>query len=201
MSISYDLAYFLIHVNDMPYMGGRVNSGDRIRVSTNYRRNFFVNSKPIGIFDKSDDAMYQNVYCIVPDNNSGDIRIILKDDLGGDVLPYSVADVNILCPDGWHFFGCSSYPDRNDYSIATFQEKERLWELSATIIEHKKGIRFKVLRSLDDFDGFSDVCGIVADGKGYTFVIVDEDGHVGASHFDKFSELSDYVLLRFLRKG
>ena len=63
LNVIIDQEHFIVHLNNMCIKNEEsysVHAGDIIRITSNFERNFFLNGEPIGLFDKKDDALYQN---------------------------------------------------------------------------------------------------------------------------------------------
>ncbi len=220
LGITFDDSHFIVQLNGDCVRSGIVtsaNSGDVVRISTNYERNFFVNSSPIGMFDKDDDAMYQNVFTLIPDSDQLQGKLDVgfpKTDSLGDALPYSVADAHITAPVGWHFFRAPAYPLR--VGAAHFRELEKVYSLGLFVASLKlPQYRFKILQRLDDFRGIKNACGVAKEGDDYLWVfhedaadptmtfLEDEGGvltHIKTVPYGSVDALIDAVTMQLLRE-
>lgn len=209
INIDYDSELFIVQVNGKsPSISSTgdisVLAGDLLRITTTYKRNWFVNGKPIGLQDEIDDAMYQNVYTLIPEN-TGKTDILSvglakgKGSLDGDVFPYSVADAAISCPLGWHFFESPSEIFR--VTKKSFNEKEILWDLGEFIRSLKLSeYTYKTLPTSRDYFDKVGLCGVVKEDDMYCFVHQGEytlDSEPMDSferkYFDSLSELADTI--------
>ncbi len=213
LKVDYDKDFFLVQINGSPICKGSLRSekeydikiGDTIRISTTYKRNWSVNGKAIGLQDKEDDAMYQNIYTMVThDSPKGSrLSISLKADAGGligDYLPHSLADVEITCPNEWRFFKSSSTPTKGNFE--QFKELCEIWDFGEYVRQLKdaEGIRFKRLPKVKDYYGLKNICGIVKENDKYLWVHAGKDGggDFVEKSYDTLEELTTSVPVEFL---
>lgn len=182
LKVEYDNDYFLVQINGAPLCKGPLRSadeydvkvGDTIRISTTYKRNWYVNGKAIGLQDREDDAMYQNIYTMVTADYAKGSRLVIrfKEDTGGlvgDYLPHSLADAEILCPNEWRFFKSSATPVKGNFEL--FKDMCEIWDFGEYIRQiDDTGRRFKRLSKVKDYYGLNNVCGVVKDGEKYLWV-------------------------------
>ncbi len=209
INIDYDSELFIVQINGKspsisPSGDVSVLAGDLLRITTTYKRNWYVNGKPIGLQDEVDDAMYQNVYTLIPDNAGKTDAISIKivkgnSSLDGDVFPYSVADASISCPAGWHFFESPSEVIR--VNKKSFMEHEIIWDLGEFI----RGLNlseytYKTFPTSRDYFDKVGLCGVVKEDDGYCFVHQGEytlDGEPMDSferkYFDSLTELANSI--------
>ncbi len=206
MYVTFDPLYFNIQHNSQSLAPTnervfiQAQAGDLIRVSTTYERNFFVNEHPIGLFDAEDDAMYQNVYTLIPeeaDSNMSEIRVVLNG--GFDELPYSVADAHIFCPVGFHFFKSSSAPKK--ISIPDFRAHEKLWDIGDFVTQlGLTDFRYKLFSDVEDYRGRDNICGVVAKNGKFCWVHQwGNDGRFEVVEFSSLTELSDKISIELCR--
>ena len=213
LKIEYDRDIFLVQINGSPINKGVLRSdseydikaGDIIRISTTYKRNWYVNGKAIGLQDKEDDAMYQNVFTMVTQDLQRAGRLIIsfrKDPIGdlmGDYLPHSLADVDVSCPSEWRFFKSSSTPAKGN--IGTFKDMCEIWDFGEFLrMLETNTLRFKRLSKAKDYYGLKNVCGIVKENGKYLW-ISNGDKDDGSDHvekaYDTLSELTSSVPIEF----
>ncbi len=203
LKVEYDKELFIVQINGNPLIKGSLRSdkeysiklGDVIRISTTYKRNWFVNGKAIGLQDKEDDAMYQNVYTIVTSDSSvgNTLTIAFKPEtngLAGDYLPHSVADVNITCPHDWRFFKSSSTPTKSD--LGKFKDMCAIWDFGEYVRQLGNGSpRFKRLNKVRDYYGMKNVCGVVKEDGAYIWISTGNGGEQSEFLEKKYSTLSE----------
>lgn len=217
LTVTYDELHFFVEVKGETVRNGtvlNVNDGDLIRITSNYERNFFLNLKPIGLFDEKDDAMYQNVFTLVPESDApfGTLDVAFpKDDKMGDAVPYSVADAHISAPSGWHFFHTPAFPIRVVTSY--FRELEKAY-IFGEFVRSLKMDRycFKILSSPDKFEGIKNACGVFKQAENdYLWIYKESDdeavstflgdaGTVKTESFGSLDALIDSVTLRLLKE-
>lgn len=213
LKVDYDKDLFIIQVNGNPLAKGPLRSekecdvkiGDMIRISTTYKRNWYVNGKAIGLQDKEDDAMYQNIYTMITSEGKSGSRLSVSFKaesfgLSGDYLPHSVADVEITCPLDWRFFKSSSTPAKNDFE--KFKDTCAIWDFGEYVRQlGNNSLRFKRLSQLKDYYGLKNVCGIVKDNDSYIWVLTgdgqDKSGFI-EKRYPSLSELTAKVPVEFL---
>ncbi len=189
LTITFDERHFLVQIGSDSVKSGivtNVESGDMIRISSNYERNFFLNSSPIGLFDENDDAMYQNIYTLVPESDvaMGKLDVsFAKNDTMGDALPYSVADAFISSPGGWRFFKSPACPFR--VNIKHFRELEKIFSFGLFVSSLRMPrYRFKILDSLESYMRIKNACGVLRDGDDFLFIYQGESDNAALTFIE-----------------
>ncbi len=213
LKISYDKDFFIVQINGAQICKGSLRSpdeydvkiGDIIRISTTYKRNWTVNGKAIGLQDKEDDAMYQNVYTMVTHDNPKGSKLIVSlradsDGFVGDYLPHSLADVDVTCPNEWRFFKSSSTPSKSNFE--QFKELCEIWDFGEYVRQLKidDGLRFKRLSRVKDYYGLKNICGIVKETDKFLWVHAGKDGGGDfiEKAYDSLDELTSSVPVDYL---
>ncbi len=214
LSIYADPKHFIVHVDGQaidlspsPAMVS-VDEGSIIRISTAYKRDFYVNSDAIGSLFDMDDKQFQNVFCIVPDcgkTTHGKLRIFLGEPglekESDDVYPYSTACAHVVCPDiidgnWWHFLPCPA--DMVKMDVKTFRIMEKLFIIGfAYSAKIWPGYRYKIYETVARFEEVPDAVGVAYKRGDKTFALVEKEPgqkNVIAKEFDDINEL--YQLLK-----
>ena len=210
ISIMLDRDYFLAHINGEPALIGHdtyneVFPGDIIHISSNYKRDWYVNDAHTGLQDREDDAMYSAIYTSVPDEGAaftGAIVVELKDDDGSkeDTFPYSLLPVHVTSP--WGFLGSDGIPHK--VSPDTFREDvfiHGLGEMICSATGNKVSV--KILKNEEKYASYPNTCGIIRADGGFLFVINESEDRknpkIQSFGFDTLEDVREYVADKFVK--
>ncbi len=205
-----DPRYFLIHINGEPAIIGEeqyneVIYGDNIVISTNYKRDFYVNGVHAGLHDKGYDLQYQSIYTVVPDEPAGFTSSISlsygegdepESHFINDTFPYVLSPVYVSSP--WDFFGTDGIPRRVSAEDFAFRQKTNMIaELFRTSGKPGRIPYFRCLSSIDDYEEFPNNCGIVKYRGEYIFVLNDGEGLL-TKPFSELSKAIDFAVSTYV---